>query len=94
MKEAEYSSDKYGLIHRGVSLLIIGGVVAYGIANGHLSIGRTIMYFIVPISCIWFPDAIATLKDDVISPGIIRFGGWCLLLIIIVYPFFLRLLTG
>ncbi len=94
MKEAEYSTDKYALVHRGLSLLIIGGLVAYAVKNGQLSIGRTIMYFAVPVSCIWFPDAVAAMKDDVISSRIIRCGGWCLLLIIVLYPFFLRSLTG
>lgn len=94
MSEANYAADKYGLIHRGLSLLILVGIIAMAVQDGQLSIGRSIMQFVIPISCIWFPDAIAALKDDVINSRIVRFGGWCLFLIMIGFPIFLKSLTS
>ena len=94
MKDANYAPDKHAAIHIGLSSLIVLGYLYYGIQAGHLSVGRVIFYLAGPIGCIWFPDAVAALKDGVISSRIIRFGGWCLLLIIILYPIFLRFLIS
>ena len=93
MKDANYASDKHAAIHIGLSLLVVLGYIYYGIQAGRIS-GRLIFYLAGPIGCIWFPDAVAALKDGVISSRIIRIGGWCLLLIIILYPIFLSLLIS
>ncbi|MBK1830731.1 hypothetical protein JIN77_08340 [Verrucomicrobiaceae bacterium R5-34] len=94
MKEANYAKDKNALIHIALSALIMAGMIYVGIKNGHLSVGRGIFYLAVPASCIWFPDAIATLKEDVISPRTIRIGGWCLMAIMLLFPVFLKSLTS
>lgn len=86
MKEAEYAGDKYAMVHRVISALIIAGAIYFGFKNGHYSIGRTIMGFVIPFGCIWFPEAVAAVKDDLFSPGFIRWCGWVLLLIVAFLP--------
>ena len=95
MKEANYATDKFALVHRGVSLLIFVGIIGYAIMDGHIgSPGRTTMFFLVPLTCIWFPDALATANDERVSPKIIRWVGWCLLIMIPLIPLLLSLTQG
>lgn len=50
MKEPECATDKFAIVHRSLSLLIVGGVFFFAITNGKVSIARSIMSFFVPIS--------------------------------------------
>jgi hypothetical protein len=67
MKDVEGVTDKYSLVHRGLSLLIIGGLIVYAFQSGQLSvgssiifsIGRAFIHFAAVVSFIWFPNALA-----------------------------------
>lgn len=89
MKEARYATDKYALLHIVLSLLVMGAYLAYSFENESIRIGRSIMTFFVPAVCIWMPDTVAGLKDNLLSAKIIRIGGWFLLLLITLYPLLL-----
>ncbi|MGB0990941.1 MAG: hypothetical protein ACPG32_00555 [Akkermansiaceae bacterium] len=94
MKEADYAKDEHATVNVVLSVLVMIGFMYFAFENGNLHFVRSVAYFAVLAGCIWYPDAVAALKDDLVSPKLIRIGGWILLLVIVLYPYFLRMLSS
>jgi len=95
--EGEYAVDKAQQAHRIASGIVF--VVWIGLAFYTRGMGqafKTAAYYLLPMSCIWFSDAMAgyagvflgrgRVIDERSHPTFLRWGGWFLLLFV---PLFL-----
>ncbi len=91
--EGEYAVDKGQRGHRiasGVVYAVWIGLSLY--TNGLGQAFKTAAYYLIPMSCIWFSDAMASysgvmlcrgrLVDERSHPVFLRWGGWFLLLVV------------
>jgi|GEM_PF-3850901 len=96
----EYAVDEKQRIHRIASGIVFACWVLLALhAHGLAQAFRTAVYYMLPLSCIWFPDAMASYSGVVLGRGryidtpshpvFLRWAGWFLLLIV---PLFLLLL--
>jgi hypothetical protein len=98
--EGEYAVDKSQRAHRIVSGIVFAvwiGLAFYTRGMGQAF--RTVAYYLLPMSCIWFPEVMATYTgalwgrgrfvDERSHPTFLRWGGWFLLLFV---PLFLLIL--
>ncbi len=98
--EGEYALDKSQRAHRIASGIVFA--VWIGLAFYTRGLGqafRTAAYYLLPLSCIWFSDAMAGYTGGLLGrgraidgrshPTFLRWGGWFLLLFV---PLFLLIL--
>ena len=98
--EGKYAIDKSQRAHRIASGIVYA--VWIGLSFYRQGLGqafKTAAFFLLPISCIWFSDAMASYTgnqwgvaqsiDERSNPTCLRWGGWFLLLIV---PLFLIIL--
>lgn len=89
--EGEYAVDKGQRAHRiasGVVYVFLIGLTLYTTGLGQAF--RTAGYYLLPVACIWFSDAMASytgviggrgrLVEERSHPVFLRWGGWFLLL--------------
>ena len=95
--EGEYAVDKSQRAHRiasGIVFAVWIGLAFYTRGMGQAF--KTAAYYLLPMSCIWFSDAMAgytgvflgrgRVIDERSHPTFLRWGGWFLLLFV---PLFL-----
>ena len=95
--EGEYAVDKSQRAHRiasGIVYAVWIGLAYY--TGGMIQAFKTAAYYLLPMSCIWFSDAMAAYTgvllgrgraiDERSHPTFLRWGGWFLLLFV---PLFL-----
>lgn len=91
--EGEYAVDKAQRIHRIASGIVYAAWIALSLHNNGLgSAFRTAAYYLLPMACICFSDAMASYTgvlwghgrfiSDRSHPLFLRWGGWFLLLIV------------
>ena len=98
--EGEYAVDKSQRAHRIASGIVFG--VWIGLAFYSRGLGqafKTTAYYLLPISCIWFSEAMAAYTgvlwgrgrpiDERSHPTFLRWGGWFLLLFVPLFPLIL-----
>lgn len=91
--EGEYAVDRRQKAHRVASGIVYGvwiGLAFY--SNGLGQAFKTAAYYVLPMACIWFSDAMASYTGVVWGKGrhinehshpvFLRWGGWFLLLVI------------
>ena len=96
----EYAVDKKQMIHRIASGIVYACWVLLALySHGVGQAFKTAAYYLIPLSCIWFSDAMASYTgvlwgkgryiDTPSHPAFLRWAGWFLLLFV---PLFLILL--
>lgn len=91
--EGDYATDKHLTAHRVVSGIVYAiwiGLALYTYGLGQAF--KTAAYYILPMACIWFSDAMASYTgamwgngrviDQRSHPTFLRWGGWFLLLMV------------
>ena len=91
--EGEYAADKTQRAHRIASGIFYA--VWIGLSFHTRGLGqafKTAAYYLLPMSCIWFSDAMASYTgvvwgrgrsiDEPSNPAFIRWGGWFLLSVV------------
>ena len=92
-KEANYAVDKKQKVHRIASVCVLLVWVILAFRFDHLrAVFRALLYYALPMACIWFPDAMSQYKgvllgrgryiDKPSSPTFLRWGGWFMLLVV------------
>jgi CDP-diglyceride synthetase len=90
--EGEYAVDKNQRAHRIASCIVYAVWIGLSFhTNGIGQAFKTAAYYILPMACIWFPDAMASYTgimwgrgrfiEERSHPVFLRWGGWFLLLI-------------
>jgi uncharacterized membrane protein YoaT (DUF817 family) len=90
--EGDYAADGRQFVHRVASGIIY--VVWIGLTFHRSGLGeafKTAAYFLLPLSCIWFSEAMASYTgvmwgsgrfiEERSHPTFLRWGGWFLLLV-------------
>lgn len=91
--EGEYAVDKWERAHRITSGIVWGvwvGLALY--THGPVLAFRIAVFYLVPMTCIWLPEAMASYTrfpwsriDERSHPTFLRWGGWFLLLFVPVF---------
>jgi len=94
--EGEYGVDRSQSAHRiasGIVFAVWIGLAFYSRGLGQAF--KTAAYYLLPMSCIWFSDAMAAYTgvlwgrgrpiDEPSNPKFLRWGGWFLLLCVPVF---------
>ncbi len=92
-QEAKYAVDKKQKFHRIASLCVLTLWVVLTFKYDHL-VGslRSLVCYLLPMACIWFPDAMSECQGNLLgrskyigklsNPTFLRWEGWLLLLMI------------
>jgi CDP-diglyceride synthetase len=91
--EGEYAVDKNQRAHRIASGIVYAVWIVLSLyTNGLGQAFKTAAYYLLPMACIWFSDAMASytgvmlgggrLLDERSHPVFLRWGGWFLLLLV------------
>lgn len=91
--EGEYAVDKNQRAHRIASGIVYAVWVVLSLyTNGLGQAFKTAAYYLLPMACIWFSDAMASytgvmwgrgrLIEERSHPVFLRWGGWFLLLVV------------
>lgn len=91
--EGEYAVDKAQRAHRISSCVVYAVWIGLSLyTNGLGQAFKTAAYYLMPMSCIWFSDALASYTgvmlgrgrfvDENSHPVFLRWGGWFLLLVV------------
>ena len=91
MSDGIYQSDRATFWHRVVSGAVFVVWLLLGYTNGGLQgMLRAFLFFLLPIYCIWFPEAMGQYKgaflgrgraiDEASHPAFLRYAAWFLLL--------------
>jgi hypothetical protein len=78
--------------NRILSLVVAAGWLGLGVTAGAVGIVAAVLFLVLPLACIWFPDTMGGLKtvlpslapraiDRESSPWAVRLLGWVLLLL-------------
>ena len=93
MYDGIYAIDKSARIHRIASACVLSvWLVLAFLAGGFESSLRSFLFYLLPIFCIWFPDAMAQFTGVVLGrgryidqpshPTFLRYVGWFVLVVI------------
>lgn len=91
--EGEYAVDKRQRAHRIASGVVCAVWIGLAFHTGGLGQAfKTAAYFLLPMACIWFSEAMASYTgvmwgrgrfiDQRSHPTFLRWGGWFLLLVV------------
>ena len=90
--EGEYAVDRHQRAHRVTSGIVYAFWIGFTFhSNGLGEAFKTAAYFLLPLSCIWFPEAMASYTgvmwgkgrfiEERSHPTFLRWGAWFLLLV-------------
>ncbi len=90
MKEAEYARDRYQIFHRVFSVVAFAAIIIHAaVTDDYGRDGRRTIFHLLPLACIWFPDALGHGSSNPSTPRLLRWGGWILMTVIVLLPWIL-----
>ena len=93
MEDGIYAVDKSARMHRIASSLVLGVWLVLAFLSGGIGPAiKTFLFYLLPLFCIWFPDAMAQYTGVVVgrgrhidqpsNPTFLKYGGWFVLLLV------------